>query len=89
MLDPLDLVMMLDIVEVELLYELLAQYDLNQRRAHIQKIADVAHLYQYSLHPHSGLINWHNIDKINRWDDAFTFALKAVLRRLRANGVFL
>ena len=88
MLDPHELVMLLDNTEVDYLYEALAQYSREERQARIQKIADVAHLYQYSLRPHSGLISWHNIDKINRWDDAFTFALKALLRRLKAKGLF-
>lgn len=88
LLDPSELVMMLDGIEMKDLYETLAGYSLEERQARIQKIADVAHLYQYSLQPHSGLINWHNVDKINKWDDAFTFALKTLLRQLKARGLF-
>lgn len=82
MLDPFELVVLLNQSDVEHPHKSLVGIDMQNRQARIRKIAHFAHLYQYSLTPHSGLISWHNIDKIDSWDDAFTFALKAVLRRI-------
>ena len=56
---------------------------LKERQARLKKIAQVAHVFQYSLTPHSGLIRWDNIDVLEKWDDAFTFSMKALLRNLK------
>ena len=55
------------------------------RQKRLNRIADVAHLYQYSLTPRSGLIRWDNIHDICHWDDAFTFGLKALIRNLQTH----
>lgn len=56
------------------------------RQTHLNRIAQVAHLYQYALTPHSGLIRWDNVHKIDHWDDAFTFGLKALIRNLQTDN---
>ena len=53
------------------------------KQAYVNSIAKHAHLYQYSLTPKTSLVTWDNCFNINSWDDALTFGLKALLRKLQ------
>ncbi len=87
MIDPSDMTLLLTDESVHDLFRgTLAAIPLTERCKKLRKIAQFAHLYQYSLTPHSGSITWANIAHVNGWDDAFTFALKALLRSLQRRG---
>lgn len=81
-----DLVMVLK-KDAKSVHSSLAQIPVDERQKHIQNIAAVAQIYQYALDPQSELIDWHNIHRIDKWDDAFTYALKTFLRRVQAKGL--
>lgn len=53
------------------------------KQVHINSIAKHAHLYHYSLTPKTGYVTWDNCSDIDSWDDALTFGLKALLRKLQ------
>ncbi len=53
------------------------------RRDKLESIAKYAHLFQYSLTPHTGLIKWDNVNQIDVWDDAFTYFLKTLIVRAK------
>ena len=56
------------------------------RRDKLESIAKYAHLFQYSLTPHTGLIKWDNVNQIDAWDDALTFSLKTLIVRAKDHG---
>ena len=81
--DPLQMMLLLPEADIPKMYTaILPEVSLQLRQKLLNKIADVAHVYQYSLTPQSGLISWDNVGRIDIWDDAFTFAIKSFIRLL-------
>ena len=68
---------------VEILWNSYDQEDTVKKLAYIHS---VRHVFQYMLNPEHRLIRWSQRSRMHAEDDAFTFALKSVLRKICQNG---
>lgn len=85
--DPNELFLLVSQDDVaELFSSILPNIPEDTRRDKLETIAKYAHLFQYSLTPHTGLIKWDNVKQIDAWDDALTFSLKTLILRTIDQG---
>ena len=62
------------------------QVDLKERLKRLRALQRVAHLFQYAAVPSHNLVTFEGMRNVHPADDAFTAALKAVLRNLCRRG---
>lgn len=60
--------------------KMLSKIDVPERLRFLRNIEQFHRLFQYSTTPLSGMIRWDNVRKIDSFDDAFTFSLKALIK---------
>ncbi len=83
-INPLDLVLLVSEDGLQNLFnDTLPNISLQQRTRRLHAIARFARVFQYSLNPHTGRIRWDNVAEVNDWDDALTFSIKTLIRRLQ------
>ncbi len=81
LIDPYEMVQLVKERDIPVLFtDLLPAIPMQDRKRKLQMISRFAHIYQYSLTPHSARITWENLAHVDDWDDAFTSAIKSVLR---------
>ena len=87
MVDPCSMTLLYPEDKIDFVFDAgLRSISQEMKQALFSNIAKYAHLYQYSLTPKTSLVNWDNCFDIDSWDDALTFGLKALLRKLQSKN---
>lgn len=87
-IEPASLALLVNESDINILFsDILPGISHQQRDQMLHRIAEVSHVYQYSLQPSSHRILWSRVGQIEGWDDAFTFAIKSLIRNLQKRGI--